>query len=468
MATLTAPAPPAETLPPEESEAPTVPARAALMSIGIFWLLYFTVATVRSLVLGFAMQLEMLGPRALVAFTGMALSYLLYRIFNAYPNASLRRSVAMACLLAIPASITFSTVNWLAFRSIEARMPQHKTPKTVIIRAGQGMPSVHVVPGTNEDQEFDADPNPNPDIDPDIDPDFDAHDGEATAPTPPVPPRPSVPSAPGRSDNTTVIQVGGDPSRDDAMTPAHAIGDNAINGYFFFVAWAALFLALRYAAVTQLAERRAARFAAAAQAAELRALRYQVNPHFLFNTLNSLSSLVMVDRREEAEKMILNLSTFFRTSLTADPAEDQPLDEEIRLQMLYLEIEKVRFPERLHVEFAVPAALRNACVPALILQPLVENAIKYGVSRSRRPVLIRVEAREDSEGLVLSVADDGAAADSPDPGGPEPGSGTGLGLRNVRDRLAARFGAAGQCRWGPREGGGFIVVLHMPIVRRGC
>jgi len=423
-------------LPPataEDSHRPSVPLRVALLSILIFWLFYFAVVSVRSLAVGFGAQLEMLGPRTLVTLVGMGLSYLMYRALAVLPGKSFRRSIILAALLAVPASVIYASVNWFAFRAIEARVIA-KPRKTVVIRSEEGKEtSVQVLPapptGTN-------------------------------ANVPPPPPPPPFPSA-----NTTVIQVGGDSSNDHdfALT---AIADNSANGYFFFVAWAALYLALCYAAETQLAERRAARFRAAAQAAELRALRYQVNPHFLFNTLNSLSSLVMVDRREEAERMILNLSTFFRTSLTADPAEDLPLHEEIRLQRLYLDIERVRFPERLQVDIEIPDALRTACVPALILQPLVENAIKYGVSRSREPVTIRIQAREDSAGLMITVADNGRPVDGGDL--PATEAGTGLGLRNVRDRLAARFGTEAQCRWGPLPGGGFGVTLTMPVVRNGC
>jgi hypothetical protein len=112
----------------------------------------------------------------------------------------------------------------------------------------------------------------------------------------------------------------------------------ASSWYFFVVAWAVLYVALSYAAKVQFAERRAAKYRADAQTAELRALRYQVNPHFLFNTLNSLSSLVLGRREDEAERMIMNLSTFFRTSLTADPAHDVSLAEEIKLQRLYLDM----------------------------------------------------------------------------------------------------------------------------------
>ncbi|PXA83316.1 sensor histidine kinase, partial [Nostoc sp. 3335mG] len=248
---------------------------------------------------------------------------------------------------------------------------------------------------------------------------------------------------------------------DDEETPLMAIADQAANGYFFFIAWAAIYLALCYAARMGALERRTAELRAAAQSAELRALRYQVNPHFLFNTLNSLSSLVMIGKKQEAERMIINLSTFFRTSLTGDPTEDVKLSEEITLQRLYLDIEAVRFPERLITRIEVPELLETACVPGLILQPLVENAVKYGVSRARRPVTIRIRASTEADNLLLSVEDDG------DPVSDAAG-GTGVGLRNVRDRLAARFGDAAHCHWGPRAGGGFVVRITLPLVRHGC
>jgi LytS/YehU family sensor histidine kinase len=251
--------------------------------------------------------------------------------------------------------------------------------------------------------------------------------------------------------------------REKELSVLGQIGDQALNGYFFFAAWGALFLALSYAAAVRTAEREAAGYRAAARDAELRALRYQVNPHFLFNTLNSLSSLILKDQPDEAEKMILNLSTFFRTSLTADPTEDVPLAEEIRLQRLYLDIEAVRFPERLIVQIDVPGVLDNACVPCLILQPLVENAIKYGVSRAKRPVTLRISAREDSHGLVLSVEDDGEPL-----GDDAKLHGAGVGLKNVTDRLRARFGEEATCRYGPLPNGGFGVTLFMPLIRNGA
>jgi two-component sensor histidine kinase len=241
-----------------------------------------------------------------------------------------------------------------------------------------------------------------------------------------------------------------------------SIAETAVTRFFFMSAWASLYLAISYASETREAERRVAAFAQAAKEAEIRALRYQVNPHFLFNTLNSLSSLVMTERTAEAESMIMNLSTFYRTSLSGDPLDDVQLAEEVRLQRLYLDIEAVRFPDRLKTEVEVPQELMGACVPGLILQPLVENAIKYGVSGVNRPVTITIRAERDGDMIRLTVADDGRGPAAKDK------DGAGIGLANVRDRLQARFGEAAGLETHAPEGGGFVVTLTMPEVRNGC
>ena len=233
--------------------------------------------------------------------------------------------------------------------------------------------------------------------------------------------------------------------------------ESALEWYYFLAAWAVLHVALSYAARVREAERIAARYRAEAQTAQLRALRYQINPHFLFNTLNSLSTLVLRGRNDEAEQMITNLSGFFRASLTADPTEDVPLSEEIRMQQLYLGIEQIRFPQRLQAEFDIAPEVTGASVPGLILQPLVENAIKYGVSRTMRPVTVVIRAHGAAGRLHLSVEDDGEVA------AVEGGvNGHGVGLRNVCDRLAARFDGAAECQYGPRPEGGFRVELTLP------
>jgi two-component sensor histidine kinase len=237
------------------------------------------------------------------------------------------------------------------------------------------------------------------------------------------------------------------------------IADAAVNWYFFVVAWGILYVALSYAGKVGRAERTAALYRAEAHTAQLRALRYQINPHFLFNTLNSLSSLILRQRTDEAERMIMNLANFFRTSLTSDPTEDVPLADEVRLQRLYLEIELTRFPDRLRVEIDVPHELDSAPVPGLILQPLVENAIKHGVARSARPVTLAIRAWAEGGRLHITVEDDGEPS-------AEAAGGHGLGLRNVCERLATRFDGDATCHYGAREGGGFQVDLTMPLGRR--
>jgi hypothetical protein len=243
--------------------------------------------------------------------------------------------------------------------------------------------------------------------------------------------------------------------------------DASVVWLFFFIAWGAFYLANQAQAEALGAQRRLADAESAAQAAQVRALRYQVNPHFLFNTLNSLSSLVMTGRTDRAEAMLLALSTFFRTSLSLDPGADVTLAEEIDLQRLYLDIEKARFPDRLHVEIDVPPELEKARMPALLLQPIVENAIKYGVSKSRKAVTIRIDARHlDNHRMVVEVSNrmkTGGKDELP----AATHEGTGLGLSNVCQRLEARFGSHASCRFGAMTGGGFKVALTMPVELHG-
>jgi LytS/YehU family sensor histidine kinase len=170
----------------------------------------------------------------------------------------------------------------------------------------------------------------------------------------------------------------------------------------------------------------------------------------------------MTRREEEAERMILSLSNFFRSTLAVDPTSDVTLDEEIRFQMLYLDIEKARFPSRLKVETDIPEPLRNVRLPALLLQPIIENVIKYGVAKAKHVVTLAVRAREEEGRLVLAIENNGQVGEES-----QADHGTGVGLANVCERLAARFGEAAACRFGPMETGGFRVSLTMPLVRNG-
>jgi LytS/YehU family sensor histidine kinase len=246
--------------------------------------------------------------------------------------------------------------------------------------------------------------------------------------------------------------------RDEAIS---SISRSASQWYFFYFGLGALFVGLSSARRLQAAERRASEFERLAHSAQLRALRYQVNPHFLFNTLNSLSSLIMSRRLDQAEMMILNLAAFFRSALSIDPTEDVPLREEIRLQRLYLDIERARFPGRLHVNVTVPPPLEAAHVPALLLQPLIENAIKHGVARTNERVTIDIIAEPLENGSMRLIVDDSGGVGAESSLNPD---GTGVGLSNVRERLQARFGAAASCEYGPRSGGGYRVAIILPVV----
>jgi two-component system LytT family sensor kinase len=241
------------------------------------------------------------------------------------------------------------------------------------------------------------------------------------------------------------------------------IADGTVTWYFLLAAWCAFFIAMTQQYRTRVTERRLAEAETAAHVAQVRALRYQVNPHFLFNTLNSLSSLVMSGRSDKAEEMLMALSTFFRTSLSIDPSADVSLAEEIALQRMYLDIEKVRFPERLTVNIDVPEDLEQARVPALILQPLVENVIKYGVSQTTSRVELSIRARRlDGGRMQLDVTNRTVGAPGKKAKPAPAHTGTGVGLTNVCQRLEAHFGNRADCRFGPVEGG-YEVSLAMPL-----
>jgi hypothetical protein len=194
-----------------------------------------------------------------------------------------------------------------------------------------------------------------------------------------------------------------------------------------------------------------------AQAAQLAALRFQLNPHFLFNTLNAISSLIVLRRNREAEQMTMKLSEFLRASLEADPNAEVTLDEELTTTQSYLDIEAGRFAERLQLEFDCPRELLGASVPSFLLQPLVENSVKYAVAPSRDPVSVSVRASA-AEGLLCLVVENGRGRQT----GRPPIGGTGLGLANVRRRLAAFYGSSGQVVVRETKEA-FAVMLTLPL-----
>jgi two-component sensor histidine kinase len=236
-----------------------------------------------------------------------------------------------------------------------------------------------------------------------------------------------------------------------------------------FIAWCAVVLALSYDEMTREQSLRLLEAQALAAESQNQMLRYQINPHFLFNTLNALSSLILQKDVERAERMVLSLSNFLRASLEKAPGDKITLADELTAQHQYLAIEQERFGDRLRLAEALPADLREALVPGLILQPLIENAVKYGVARTTRPVTIEIAAElriaaNGSPKLAIIVQDDAVADIGPKKAGAP--TTLGVGLDNVRRRLEVLYGEAGSLTCGPRAGGGFAATVELPLEHR--
>lgn len=193
--------------------------------------------------------------------------------------------------------------------------------------------------------------------------------------------------------------------------------------------------------------------------ARLEALRRHLDPHFLFNTLNGISTLAMRDGTTQVVEALELLGELLQESLLGGDGQLIPLEREILLLDKYLALQRLRFPERLRVEYEVPGELRAMFVPALVLQPLVENAIRHGLERTSSPVLVSVVARRDDGHLALEVRDDGP--------GPKPGEhADGLGLSNTRERLDALFGRDASLELSEAEPRGTLVSLRVPLLER--
>jgi LytS/YehU family sensor histidine kinase len=214
---------------------------------------------------------------------------------------------------------------------------------------------------------------------------------------------------------------------------------------------------LHYAALavaeSRLAERRAEEARTLAREAELQALRLQLNPHFLFNSLHSIAALATLDG-PRAREMCLRLAEFLRISLKSGDRENVPLSEEIALARSYLEVERVRFGARLRVEERIDTAASAIPVPALLLQPLVENAVKHGIAGLVDGGVIRLSAEKAAGGVAILIENDFDPAAAP-------GTGTGRGLAHVRRRLAVRYGSEAALE-AAAAGGLYRVALRVP------
>lgn len=233
-----------------------------------------------------------------------------------------------------------------------------------------------------------------------------------------------------------------------------------IEGLSLFFGWSCLSLAMLYNAEVRDRERLLAAAREEALTAQMRALRYQVNPHFLFNTLNSVASLIEEGSSERASRMVLSLSTFLRTTLKLDPIQRVRLADELALQEEYLEIERERFNDRMTLDIDVRDGADEVMVPSLILQPLVENAMKHGVNTTAGSVSITISASRQAGRLIVRIENDIAIAGRPRSGP----AGSGIGLRNVSERIRALFGEDGSVAFGPCGPGRFRAELDLPWI----
>ncbi|QND52901.1 histidine kinase [Phyllobacterium sp. 628] len=226
-----------------------------------------------------------------------------------------------------------------------------------------------------------------------------------------------------------------------------------------FFGWSCFFVAYLYNLEIRAHERRLAASREEALNAKMQALHYQINPHFLFNTLNSVVGLIEEGSPASASRMIMSLSSFLRTTLELDPLRDLPLADELALQAEYLKIENERFSDRMKVTLHVPHELENALVPSLILQPLVENAVKHGLGFSGN-LEITISASQEGQSLKLLVENSSRTIGKR--GGTER-QGLGIGLLNVAHRIQTRFPQAGTLVAGPVSPSRFRALLTMPL-----
>jgi len=240
------------------------------------------------------------------------------------------------------------------------------------------------------------------------------------------------------------------------------------------VSWSALYYAVNFFLQVEEQNDQLIRLENQATSAQLAMLRYQLNPHFLFNTLNSISTLVLLKQTEPANAMLSRLSSFLRYTLINEPSARVTVAQEVETLKLYLDIERMRFEDRLRTTFRIEPETQRALLPSLLLQPLVENAVKYAVSPQESGAEITIETQLVGQNLRITVSDTGPGLKSKttdnrlsgvtyDAG--EPVS-TGVGLANIRERLEQAYGEQHRFETVEPAEGGFAVVIELPFEKR--
>ncbi|HEX4694397.1 sensor histidine kinase [Sphingomonas sp.] len=249
-----------------------------------------------------------------------------------------------------------------------------------------------------------------------------------------------------------------------AAVPELEVSLGRVVGYMFFTftvlaGWSALYFGINFYLIVEQQNDQLVALESQASSAQLAMLRYQLNPHFLFNTLNSISTLVLLKETERANAMLSRLADFLRFTLVYEPTAHVTVAQEVQTLKLYLEIEKMRFERRLRPEFDIDPRAERARLPSLLLQPLVENAIKYAVTPSEEGAEIAVSARLVGERVRIAVSDSGPGLIENKLG---PSLSTGVGLANIKDRLAQAYGPDHRFDTRSLPGGGFVVEIEIP------
>ncbi|WP_186728981.1 sensor histidine kinase [Sphingomonas panacisoli] len=252
-----------------------------------------------------------------------------------------------------------------------------------------------------------------------------------------------------------------------SLLPANGHGDVTIAAYappmmqwfWSYFGLIALLIAIKYALRVEESERRIASLERSELQAQMAALRYQLNPHFIFNAMNSIITLIGENRNADAEAMVENLSDFFRRTLELAPQEAVSIAEELALQKLYLDIERARFSDRLIVETHIAPDVGDALVPVLITQPLVENAVRHSVAMSSQPIQLCTSVTRSADRVSIEIRNTLTSRKGR--------QGPGVGLANIAARLAARYGSAASLEYGPVDGD-YVATINFPFECRAC
>lgn len=230
--------------------------------------------------------------------------------------------------------------------------------------------------------------------------------------------------------------------------------------FYIFLCWSGLYFGIKYYRMLARQREMTLRATNMAHEAQLKMLRYQLNPHFLFNTLNAISTLVLENDSKSANRMVTRLSSFLRHSLDSDPMQRVTLEQELQALRLYLDIEMVRFEDRLQVEYHISDSAKGALVPSLILQPLIENAIKHAVAPRECGGVISITATTFGDDVLIEIRDNGPGLP---PGFSLDRTGRGVGLRNTQERLSVLYNREFSFTLKNGPDGGLSVSLRLPL-----